>query len=448
MPRAADRTPLRATDREIARLAVPAFGALVAEPLFLLADSALVGHLGGTPLAALGLAGALLQTIVGLMVFLAYGTTPAVARRLGAGHERQAVETGVDGIWLAAGIGVVLTGAGLALTPWLVDLFRAPVEVAHQASVYLAVSMVGLPAMLIVYAATGLLRGLQDTRTPLRVAVGGFAANIALNATFIYGARMGVAGSALGTVIAQWAMAAVYLVVAARHARRRGARLSPRLRGVGGLGGTGWWLFLRSVGMRVAIMLAVFLATGISADALAGWQVTMSIYGAVALALDALAIAAQALVGRALGGGDVTAVRAVLRRCLWWGVGGGAVLGLLLACLSPVLGHVFTGDPDVLSLLPLPLAIIGVTTPLGGYVFVLDGVLIGAGDARYLGLTSLVNAAVFAPLAVAAVALGGSEAATLAWLTLAFGLGYLGIRAVTLGLRAHRDRWTITGAAR
>ncbi|QDZ15590.1 MATE family efflux transporter [Humibacter ginsenosidimutans] len=438
----------RAADREILRLAVPAFGALVAEPLFLLADSAMVGHLGATPLAALGIAGAVLQTIVGLMVFLAYGTTPAVARRLGAGHERDAVEAGIDGMWLAVGIGVVLAVVGAIVASPLVALFGASRDVTGQASAYLAVSMAGLPAMLIVYAAAGLLRGLQDTRTPLWVASGGFAANIALNAVFIYGAGLGVVGSAVGTVIAQWGMAAVYIVVAVRHGRRVGAELRPRWAGVRGLSGSGWWLFLRTASLRVAIILAVALATDISSDALAAWQVTMAVYNAVALALDALAIAAQALIGRSLGIGDLDAVRAVLRRCLLWGVGGGAVLGVVLIALSPIFGHVFTGDQNVLALLPVPLAIIGATTPLGGYVFVLDGVLIGAGDARYLAATGLANLAVFVPLAWLAVAYGGSAAASLSWLTLAFALGYLGARAVTLGLRARGSRWMVVGAVR
>ncbi|MGN6126182.1 MAG: MATE family efflux transporter, partial [Humibacter sp.] len=210
--------PRRAVDREIMRLAIPALGALVAEPLFLLADSALVGHLGVTPLAALGIAGSLLQTIVGLMVFLAYGTTPAVARRLGAGQSREAVEAGIDGLWLALGLGALLAIAGVFATPWLVSLFGAPLDVAMQASAYLAVSMAGLPAMLIVFAAAGLLRGLQDTRTPLVVASAGFAANLVFNALLIYGAGLGVVGSATGTVIAQWGMAVAYIVVAVSHA--------------------------------------------------------------------------------------------------------------------------------------------------------------------------------------------------------------------------------------
>src|SRR4051794_22291838 len=165
----------RPVDREILRLAVPALGALIAEPVFLLADSAMVGHLGVAPLAGLGIAAAILQTIVGLMVFLAYSTTPAVARKLGAGDERGAVAAGVDGCWLALGLGVALAVAGWFAAPGLVDLFGASPPVAEQATRYLELSMPGLPAMLLVFAATGLLRGLQDTRTPLAVAIGGFA---------------------------------------------------------------------------------------------------------------------------------------------------------------------------------------------------------------------------------------------------------------------------------
>ena len=157
-------------NRDILRLAVPALGALIAEPLFLIVDSALVGHLGTVPLAALGIASAILQTIVGLMVFLAYSTTPAVARRFGAGDAKSAVSVGIDGLWLALGLGALLALAGSLATPPLVSLFGATQEVAADAVTYLQISMWGLPAMLIVFAATGLLRGMQDTVTPLWIA--------------------------------------------------------------------------------------------------------------------------------------------------------------------------------------------------------------------------------------------------------------------------------------
>ncbi len=438
----------RPLDREILRLAVPALGALVAEPLFLLADSAMVGHLGVAPLAGLGIASAVLQTIVGLMVFLAYSTTPAVARRLGAGDERGAVAAGIDGTWLALALGIVLAAAGWFASPSLVALFGASPEVAEQATTYLTLSMLGLPAMLLVFATTGLLRGLQDTRTPLAVAVGGFGANIILNFIFIYVAGLGIAGSALGTVVAQWAMVVVYAVIVVRHARRVGAPLLPHHSGIGRTARAGGWLFLRTASLRAAMLLAVFAATRLGPDELAAFQVTMTVFATLAFALDALAIAAQALVGKGLGAGQLDDVREVLRRCVQWGIGSGVVLGAATLALSPVAAGLFTSDPSVAALLPIALAIIGVSAPLGGYVFVLDGVLIGAGDARYLALTGVLNVAVFAPLAVAVVAWGSPDTGGLAALTAAFAFGYLGARALTLGLRARGHAWMRPGAER
>ena len=435
-------------DREILRLAVPALGALVAEPLFLLADSAMVGHLGAEPLAGLGVASAILQTIVGLMVFLAYGTTPAVARRLGAGDERGAVSSGVDGLWLALGLGAVLAVVGWFASPALVAAFGASGAVTRHADAYLTISMLGLPAMLLVFAAAGLLRGLQDTRTPLVVAAIGFGANIALNALFIYGLGLGIAGSAIGTVVAQWGMVVVYVTVIVRHARRTGAALGPQRAGIRSSARAGGWLFVRTASLRAAMLLAVFAATRLGSPELAAFQVAMTVFATLAFALDALAIAAQALIGRDLGAGDLERVRAVLRRCLRWGVLSGVVLGAAVVLLSPVAPYAFTGDDAVIGMLPLALVLVGAGAPLGGYVFVLDGVLIGAGDARYLALTGILNLAVFVPLAVAVIAWAPSGAAGLAWLTGVFAFGYIGARAATLGWRARGRAWMLPGPTR
>lgn len=420
-------------------------GALIAEPLFLLADSALVGHLGETPLAGLGLASAVLQTIIGLMVFLAYSTTPAVARWLGAGDRRAAVSVGVDGLWLALALGLVLAVAGAVATPVLVGVFGAEPAVTEAATTYLRISMAGLPAMLLVFAATGLLRGLQDTRTPLVVAGFGFAANIGLNLWFIYGFGLGIAGSALGTVVAQWSMVTVYLAVVVRQARREGARLRPHRAGILLGAASGGWLFVRTVSLRAAILLAVFVATSLGSPELAAFQIAMTLFATLAFALDALAIAAQALVGRGLGASNVAHVRAVLSRCLEWGVLGGAALGIVVIAVSGVLGALFTGSNAVTSILPPTLVVLGLSVPLGGVVFVLDGVLIGAGDARYLALTGLLNFLAFAPLAVAVLVWAPSGAFGLALLMAAFTFGFLGARAVTLGLRARSTRWMVTG---
>jgi putative MATE family efflux protein len=440
------KIPLRRpVDREILRLAVPALGALIAEPLFLLADSVMVGHLGEAPLAGLGIAGAILQSIIGLMVFLAYSTTPAVARWVGAGDRRTAVSVGFDGLWLAVGLGVILATLGWVTAPALVNAFGAEPAVTRQAVIYLGISMAGLPAMLLVFAATGLLRGLQDTRTPLYVAGLGFAVNIVLNLWLIYGLGWGIAGSAVGTVLAQWGMAAVYLVIAGRHARSAGSPIRPHRAGLVRGAASGGWLFLRTVSLRAAMLLAVFAATSLGSSELAAFQVAMTLFATLAFALDALAIAAQALIGRALGARDVPSVRAVLRRCLEWGIGFGAVLGLAVVATSGVLGSVFTYDTAITSLLPPALIVLGLSVPLGAVVFVLDGVLIGAGDARYLALTGMVNLAVFVPLVALVLGLGASGAFGLALLMAAFSFGYLGARALTLGLRAAGSSWLILG---
>lgn len=435
----------RVVDRRIAALAVPALGALVAEPLFLVVDSALVGHLGAAPLAGLAVAGAVLQTAVGLMVFLAYATTPLVARRRGAGDLPGAVQAGVDGLWLALGIGAVL-GIGLwAATTPLVGAFGSSAEVADQAATYLAISCAGLPAMLVVFAATGLLRGLQDTRTPLYVAGIGFAANALLNWWFIYGLGWGIAGSAWGTVAAQWGMVLVYVAVVARHARRHGASPWPRRDGLGQAGRSGWWLFVRTIGLRAALMATVFAAAAHGTVTTAAYQIVFTVFSTAAFALDALAIAAQALIGDALGSRDAERARAVLSRTVFWGVACGAAMGLALAAASPVLGRVFTNDPAVLAVLPPALAVLGLSLPLGGLVFVLDGVLMGAGDARYLAWTSLVNLAVYLPVLWAVTALLPSGTAALLGLTTAFAVAFMLARATTLGLRARGDGWVRLG---
>ncbi|PPF39466.1 MATE family efflux transporter [Rathayibacter sp. AY1A2] len=428
-----------ALDRSILRLAVPALGSLVAEPLFLLTDSALVGHLGAVPLAGLALGGTVLQTIVGLMVFLAYSTTPRVGRALGEGDERRAVAAGIDGGWLALLLGAGIAVVGALTASAVVALFGAEPAVAEAGVRYLAVSMAGIPAMLGVFALTGLLRGFQDTRTPLVIAAGGFALNAALNAVLIYPAGLGITGSALGTVIAQWAMLAAYAGVALRLARRVGAPLRPHLAGLASSAGSGGWMLLRTASLRAAILLAVATATSLGAEELGAFQVAMTLFSTVAFALDAVAIAAQALLGRLLGAGDAEQARAVTKRCVTWGIGAGAVLGALVTGLSGVLPYVFSSDQEVLRLLPAAIAVVGLTAPLGGYVFVLDGVLIGAGDGRYLALSGLANLAVFVPLALLAPAAPAEWRLLALWL--AFAVGFLGARAVTLGLRVRSDVW-------
>jgi putative MATE family efflux protein len=438
--------PADTLNRDILRLAVPALGALIAEPMFLIVDAALVGHLGVVPLAGLGIASAVLQTIVGLMIFLAYSTTPLVARRFGAGDPTKAVSVGIDGMWLALGIGAALALVGFFATPLLVGLFGATEEVAAEAQAYLGISMWGLPAMLVVFAATGLLRGLQDTVTPLWIAGLGFAANALLNWAFIYGLGWGISGSAAGTVVAQWGMVAAFVVVVGRLARRHEASIRPHREGVRGSARSGGWLFLRTVSLRVALLATVVAATSLGTGELAGWQVAFTIFSTAAFALDALAIAAQALIGKGLGSGDEPLVKRVLGRTVAWGVWFGVIVGGAIAALSGVIGLVFTGDPEVAALIQPALLVLAVAQPLCGVVFVLDGVLIGAGDGRYLALAGLVNLVPFLPCLVLVAWLHPGGAAGLAWLSVAFFGVYMLARLATLGWRVRGQAWTTAGA--
>ncbi|MGC0369293.1 MATE family efflux transporter [Microbacterium sp. SLBN-111] len=440
-------TPAPATlNRQIVRLAVPALGALIAEPLFLIVDGAMVGHLGVAPLAGLGIGSAVLQTVVGLMVFLAYSTTPAVARRYGAGELGRAVSVGIDGMWFALTIGGVLALVGVMATPLLVGVFGAAPDVAENARVYLSISMWGLPAMLVVFAATGLLRGMQDTLTPLWIAGLGFGVNALLNALFIYGFGWGIAGSAIGTVLAQWGMVGAYVVIATRLARRHAASVRPEAEGLRGTARSGGWLFVRTLSLRAAFLATVAVATGLGSAELAGWQIAFTIFSTAAFALDALAIAAQALVGKSLGAGDVAGARHVLSRTVAWGLWFGVAVGALVAAASGVLGLVFTGDPAIAALIQPALLVLAVAQPLASFVFVLDGVLIGAGDAKYLAIAGLLNLVPYLPALVLVALFAGGGAAGLAWLAAAFFGVYLLARATTLGLRVRGRAWTTAGA--
>ncbi|MFD7734194.1 MATE family efflux transporter [Kitasatospora phosalacinea] len=439
-PAAAER---RRHDREILALAVPAFGALVAEPLFLMADSAIVGHLGTAQLAGLGVASAALTTVVGVFAFLAYATTAAVARRIGAGDRRAAVQQGVDGIWLALLLSVGVVALTLLLAPQAARLLGASATAAPHAVTYLRISALGVPAMLLVLAATGVLRGFQDTRTPLLVAIGGFTANLLLNLGLVYGAGLGVAGSAWGTVIAQNAMAAVYVVVVVRGARREGAALRPDAAGIRASARAGGPLLVRTLSLRAVLLLATAVAAHLGDAEVAAHQITMTVWSFVAFALDAVAIAGQAIIGRYLGAGDLPGTRAATRRMVEWGLGAGVLFGLLMVLGRPLYVPLFSSDPAVQQQLSAALLLAALTQPVGGLVFVLDGVLMGAGDGRYLALAMLATLLLFVPAALAVPALGLG----LAGLWWAMNLFMLSRAAFLVG-RVRTGHWMVTGAVR
>ncbi|MEU3234239.1 MULTISPECIES: MATE family efflux transporter [Streptomyces violaceoruber group] len=437
------RTVRRRHDREIVALAVPAFGALVAEPLFVMADSAIVGHLGTAQLAGLGIASALLTTAVSVFVFLAYATTAAVSRRVGAGNLQAAIRQGMDGIWLALLLGAAVVAVFVPAAPSLVELFGASDTAAPYATTYLRISSLGIPAMLVVLASTGVLRGLQNTRTPLYVAVAGFIANAVLNVLLVYGAGLGIAGSAWGTVIAQCGMAAVYLWVVVRGARQHGASLRPDLVGIRASAQAGMPLLVRTLSLRAILMIATAVAARLGDADIAAHQIVLSLWSLLAFALDAIAIAGQAIIGRYLGADDAQGAREACRRMVEWGVAVGVVLGLLVVLSRPVFLPLFTGDSMVTDAALPALVIVAVAQPVCGVVFVLDGVLMGAGDGPYLAWAMLLTLAVFTPAALLVPTLGGGLTALWAAMTL-----MMAMRLVTLWLRTRSGRWIVTGATR
>ncbi len=433
-------------DREILRLAIPAFGALIAEPLFLLGDAAVVARLGTQALAGVAIAGTILGTVVGLCIFLAYGTTGAVARRLGAGDRLGAVRDGVAGLWLGAAVGLaLLLGLSLAAHPLSVAV-GASSSTIDYAVTYLQISALGLPAMLIVLAGTGVRRGLQDTKTPLLVAVTAAIANLAMAAVFVLILDFGVAGSAWATVIAQTGSALVYLVLIHRDSRRTSTDLRPRLADIRRAARTGGPLFVRTIALRAVFVLSVAVAARLGDVEVAAYQLAFLTWILLAMALDALAIAGQAIVGRSLGAGDVGATRHAVHRMIQWGIWAGVVLALVVLLLRPLFDTVFGLEPEVTSALAAALLLVAVHQPIAGPVFVLDGVLIGAGDGRWLAGAQLVMLAAYAPLALAVpVFFEGTQGLVALWVAL---LWFMLVRLALLTYRERAGAWMITGAVR
>ncbi len=430
-------------DREILRLAVPTFAALVAEPLFLLTDSAIIGHLGTEQLAGLGVAATVLTVSVSLCIFLAYGTTAAVARRLGAGDHAGAIRQGVDGLWLALLIGLVVLGIGTVLADDVIGLFDTTSAVADYASTYLRISLFGVPAMLIVLAATGVLRGLQDTRTPLFVSVGACVVNVVLNLTFVYGLGLGIAGSALGTVLTQLTAAAVLGSVIARAAGREHTSLRPDWPGVVANSRAGVPLVVRTLTLQIVLGLAAAVAARIGTISVAAYQIAFGVWTLLAYALDAIAIAGQAIVGRYLGAADVPGTRAASRRMVEWGVAAGVLTGLATVLASPPYLPLFSPDRELQAAVASVIPLVALFQPVAGVVFVLDGVLIGAGDARYLALAGIGTMLAFLP--AAAVVLRWDLGLTGLWWAIGV---FMLARLFFLGVRALGPRWIVTGAVR
>jgi putative MATE family efflux protein len=430
-------------DREIARLAVPAFGALIAEPLYVLTDTAVVGHLGTPELGGLAVASSVLLTLYAVFIFLAYGTTAAVSRLLGAGDEPGAAHQAVQSMWLAVSIGVVVAVLGLALSDPLVGWMGAEGAVRANALVYLRISLLGVPAMLLVLAGTGYLRGLQDTRTPLVIAVGTAVSNLVVEVVLIYGFGQGIGASALATVLAQTGGAAIYVQRVARAARAHGTSLVPHPASLVDLARVGRDLIIRTAALRATLVLATAVAARLGTVDVAAHQVAFEIWSFLALTLDAVAIAGQAMVGRALGAGDGDLARSAARRMIEWSVTIGVVLGGATAAVHGLLPRVFTSDADVVALAGFLLLWVAALQPVNAVAFVLDGILIGAGDMRFLAWAMVGAAAVFVPAALTVLSLGLG----IGWLWAALGL-LMVTRAATLSARFASHRWVVLGVGR
>ena len=426
-------------DRRILLLAAPALGSLAAEPLYILVDTAIVGHLGRAQLAALGVAGTILSAIFALFNFLAYGTTAQVGRADGAGQRAVANRLGAQALWLSVAIGTTLALATVALAETVVDLMGSEGQTAEYAVVYLRIAALGLPFVFVALAGQGYLRGVSDLRTPLVYLVAANAANVVLEVVFVYGFGWGLEGSARGTVIAQVGMGTAFalkLFAAGREDPRPDRRLLGRLLGLGR------HIFVRTTALYAAFVAAGAVLARIGDASIAAHQIAFQLWLFLSLVLDAVAIAGQVIVGRALGGGEVDDAWEASIRMIWLSVAGGAVFAVAMLVLEPVLPLVFTSDRAVLAEVAALWPIFALMQPLNGAVFAIDGILIGAGDGRFLMWSMLASGLCSIAFALAALAFDWGIVGV--WLAL---LVLILVRLATIATRFLGRRWLVTGWA-
>ncbi|HEV7677943.1 MAG TPA: MATE family efflux transporter [Candidatus Dormibacteraeota bacterium] len=425
-------------DRAILRLAVPALGALAAEPLYVLADTAIVGHLGARPLAGLAVGSTLLTTLLGLANFLEYGTTGTVARRFGAGRTEEALSAGVQATWLAIATGLVITLLIEAVADPAMSLIGGDDASVHaQAVQWVRIAALGVPFVCVTLAGQGWLRGLQDTMTPLVVVVVGNVVSAGMAAGLVYGAHLGIRGSAIANAVAQTGSAVVFALAL----RRRGASWRPdwtvmrlQLR-------TARDLSLRTLGFLVAWSTATAVAARMGGAVVSAHQIAIQLWGFLALVLDAMAIAAQAMIGAALGAGEVMRAHALARRLIRWGLGAGAFFAVLLAAGFDVIPHWFTGDASVVQATHAAWPWFAGMMPVAGLVFALDGVFIGAGDVGFMRTVTLVAAlGAYVPLSLLSYFLGWGLGGVWAGLT-----AFIVVRCVAALLRTRSGHWTQAG---
>jgi putative MATE family efflux protein len=430
-----------ATGRRIAGLAFPALGVLAAEPLYLLFDLAVVGRLGALSLAGLAIGGLVLSLVSSQLTFLSYGTTARAARFFGAGDRGSAVGEGVQATWLAVGIGVLVVAVIEAAAVPLLRLIADGGDIADMGLPWLRIAILGAPAILISLAGNGWMRGVQDTARPLRYVIAGFALSAVLCPTLVYGwlgmPRMELAGSAVANLVGQWLAALLFcqaLLVERVPLRVDFAVLRAQVV-------MGRDLLVRTMAFQACFVSAAAVAARFGAASVAAHQVVLQLWGFLALVLDSLAIAAQSLVGAALGAGQLAHAKSVAWRVTIFSTLAAAVLATAFAVGASVLPTLFTDDRSVLDAIGVPWWFLVAQLPIAGIVFALDGVLLGAGDAKFMRNATLVSALVgFLPPI---------------WLSLAFGWGLAGIwsglttfmvlRLVFVGWRAVSGRWLVAG---
>jgi putative MATE family efflux protein len=433
--------PERARDRRIVALAVPALGTLAVEPLYVLVDTAIVGRLGTVPLAGLAVASTILTTLITVCNFLAYGTTARVAFLSGRGDHRGGATVAAQGLWLAAAIGFPLAAAVGLGGRWLCRLVGGEGAVLETATTYLRVSAVGIPLVLVALVGSGYLRGVSDTRTPLRVVVVANVVNLVLEVVLVYGFDLGVAGSAWGTVVAQLLAAVWFLVLVGRRVAAEDVAVSPVREEIVRLLVAGRHLLLRTAALLGTLALATSTAARVGAATLAGHQIALQVHTFLALVLDSLAIPGQILVATALGAGNVHEARGVSRRLLRLGLAIGAGVGLTVVATSWALPHAFSGDQTVVNRATLALVLVGLAQVPAAIAFVLDGVLIGSSDFRFLKWNMLAGLAVFLPFALAVLRWHGLGIVGI-WVGI---LAWMLFRAAVNGARFRGPSW-IAGA--
>jgi putative MATE family efflux protein len=397
--------PARASHREIAALSIPAMAALAADPLLSLVDTALVGRLGAVPLAALGVNVAVFTTMFWGFNFLTYGTTAEVARLRGAGQPEAAARYALQALWLAVGLGLAVLVVLQVLGPAILGAMGAGADLQGDALAYLRVRALAAVPVLIVAVGHGAFRGLKDTRTPLWVAAGANGVNAVASWALIYPAGLGIVGAAWGTVLAQTGAALAFLLLARGRFPTPGLRVDPSaMRRIAVISRD---LFLRTAALQAGLLVATAAATRLGTTTVAAHQIARELWVMLALVLDGFAIAGQALIATSLGAGRPDLARADARRLTLYGLAGGALIGLGYLALAGPLPRVFTTDPAVLAEVRDVWVLIALLQPVGGVVFVLDGVLMGAADFRFLfWSTALAALGGLVPLALLAVHLG------------------------------------------